>query len=119
MASTSSATPCWASRRTISCTRSTRRRRCSARKVCSDAEPFAQRAIFVDQEIAVVALFLGELEEDLLALGVLEPLAVLLEELVRVALALDADEQRLQVVDARLQLLGAFGEDAVRRALEE
>ena len=46
------------------------------------------------------ALLVGELEEDLLAFGVLEPLAVALEELVRAALALDADEQRLLIVDA-------------------
>ena len=72
-----------------------------------------------DQQIAVRALFLGELEEDLLAFGVLEALAVPLEELVRVALAADADEQRLQIVDAGAQLLGALGEDAVRGALEK
>ena len=64
-------------------------------------------------------LLVGELQEDLLAFGVLEPLAVALEELVRSALALDADEQRLLIVDAASQLLGAFGEQAVRRALEE
>src|SRR6266567_7482457 len=65
-------------------------------------------------------LFLvGELEEHLLALGVLEPLAVLLEELVRAALALDADEQRLLIVHALAELLGAFGEQAAGGALEE
>ena len=41
------------------------------------------------------AFLVGKLQEDLLAFGVLEPLAVALEELVRAALALDADEQRL------------------------
>ena len=65
----------------------------------------AQRAILADQQIEVRALFVGELEEDLLAFGVLEALAVALEELVRAALALDADEQRLLIVDALAQLL--------------
>ena len=46
------------------------------------------------------ALLVGELEEDPLAFGVLEALAVALEEPVRAALAADADQQRLQVVDA-------------------
>ena len=64
------------------------------------------------------AFFFGELEEDLLALGVFEALAVFLEELVRAALALDADEQRLQVVDALAQLLGALGEEAVAAPLK-
>ena len=54
-----------------------------------------------NQQIEVRALFVGELEEDALAFGVLEALAVPLEELVRPALALDADEQRLLIVDAR------------------
>ena len=47
------------------------------------------------------ALLVGELEEDALALGLLEALAVFLEELVRAALAADADEQRAAIV-ARL-----------------
>ena len=51
----------------------------------------AQQAILADQQLEVLALFFGELEEDLLALGVLEPLAVALEEAVRAALAADAD----------------------------
>ena len=78
-------------------------------------ETLAQRPIFGDQQVAVGAFFVGELEKDLLAFGILEALAVLLEELVRVALAPDADEQRLQVVDAGAQLLGALGENAVAR----
>ena len=69
------------------------------------ALPLAQRAVLADQQVEVRALFVGELEEDLLAFGVLEPLAVALEELVRAALALDADEQRLLIVDALAQLL--------------
>ena len=58
-----------------------------------------QRLVFAHQQIQMFALFVGELEEDLLALGVLELLAIFLEEPVRAALAADADEQRLLVVD--------------------
>ena len=65
------------------------------------------------------ALLVGELEEDLLAFGVLEPLAVALEELVGAALALDADEQRLLIVDAAAKLLRALGEQPAGRALEK
>ena len=64
-------------------------------------------------------LFLGELHEDLLAFGVLEPLAVLLEEAVRAALAADADQQRLLVVDALGEPVGALGEQPVGGALEK
>src|SRR4051812_40039888 len=81
--------------------------------------PLSQRAILPHQQIEVGALLVGELEEDLLALGVLEALAVFLEEPVRAALALDADEQRFLIVDAAPQLLGPFGEQAARRAFEE
>src|SRR5262245_58624370 len=80
----------------------------------------AQRLVLADQEIEVLAFFVGELEEDLLAFRILEAFAVALEELVRAAFAADADEQRLLIVDAALaQLLGAFGEQPARRALEE
>ena len=79
----------------------------------------AQRAVLANQQIEVGALLVRELQEDPLAFGVLEALAVALEELVRPALALDADEQRLLIVDALAQLLGAFGEQPVRRALEK
>src|SRR5437773_4496934 len=65
------------------------------------------------------ALLVGKFEEDLFALGVFEALAVALEELVRPALALDADEQRLLIVDALAQLGGAFREQAVGRSLEK
>src|SRR6202171_5368215 len=83
------------------------------------ARPLPQRAVLADEEVEVRALLVGEFQEDLLALGVLEPLAVPLEELVRRALAFDADEQRLPVVDALPELLGTRGEQPVRRALEE
>ena len=65
------------------------------------------------------ALLVSELEKDLLSFGVLEPLAVLLEELVRPALAFDPDEQRLKIVDALAQLLRPFGEQTAGRAFEE
>ena len=65
------------------------------------------------------AFFIREFEEDALAFGVLEAFAVFLEEVMRPALALDADEQRVEVVDAGTELLGARGEDAVGVALEE
>ena len=48
----------------------------------------------------MLTLFFGKLEEDLFAFGVFEAIAVAFEEVVRSALALDADEQRLEIVDA-------------------
>ena len=79
-----------------------------------------QRAVLANQHLEMVALFLGELEEDLLAFGVLEALAVALEEAMRAALAANADLVRLEIVDAvAQQLVGAAREQAVRRALEE
>src|SRR4030095_5512391 len=71
------------------------------------------------QELEVHALFLGELEEDLLALGVLELLTVALEEPVGTAFAPNADEIRLLIVDAARQPLGAFREKPVCRPFEE
>src|ERR1700724_3574168 len=88
-------------------------------KGASGAHPLPQRAVLADEKVEVRALLVGEFQEDLLALGVLEPLAVPLEELVRPALAFDADEQRLPVVDALAELLGARSEQPVRGALEE
>src|SRR4051794_1546071 len=83
------------------------------------AQTFAQAAVLPNQEFEVRALLGGELEEHLLAFRVLEALAVLLEELVRSALAPDADEQRLLIVDALAKLLGARGEQPARRAFEK
>src|SRR6185369_9831080 len=77
-----------------------------------------ERAVFADEQLEMFAFFVGELEEDRLAFRLLELLAVLLEEAVRAALALDADQERLLIV-AGHQPLGAFREDAVGRALEE
>src|SRR4026208_290686 len=65
------------------------------------------------------ALLVGALQGDLLAFRVFAPLAVALEGLVRSALALDADEERLLIVHALAQLPGALGEEAARRSLEE
>src|SRR5579864_5774195 len=81
--------------------------------------PIAKRAVLADEQIEVRPLLVGELEEHLLALGILEALAVALEELVRAALASDPDEQRPRIVDALAELLGASREEAARRALEE
>src|SRR5688572_548176 len=82
--------------------------------------PLDQRAILAQQQLEVLALFFGELEEHLLALRVFEPLAIALEEPVRPALAADADAVGLEIVYAiATQLLGAGREEAVGRALEE
>ena len=81
--------------------------------------PCDQAAVFANQQIEMLALLVGELEEDALAFRLLEALAVRLEEAVRSALAADADEQRLAVAAALLELLGARREQAVGGALEE
>src|SRR5690242_15754886 len=78
-----------------------------------------QRAVFAHEQIEVRAFFIGEFEKDLLALGILEALAVLLEEAMRAALAADADEQRLLIVDAVDEPFAAFGEESVGGAFEE
>src|SRR5258706_5790647 len=85
----------------------------------ASALPLAQRFVFVEQEIEVSALFVGKLEKDSLAFGILEAFAVPLEEVVRATLALDADQQRLEIVDAFAKLFRARGEQAAGRALEE
>ena len=90
-----------------------------AGRSCRCAAALDEQTVLADQQLEMGALFVGEFEKDLLALGILELLAVALEELVRAALALDADHQRLAVVDALRQLFGAGGEQAVRRPLEE
>src|SRR6185436_2707775 len=82
-------------------------------------QSFAEGPIFRDQQVPVGAFFFGKFEKDLFAFRILEPVAVFLEELVRVALAANPDEQRLKVVHPGTQLLGAFGENAVGRTLEE
>src|SRR5690349_18873342 len=51
------------------------------------ALPFEEGAIFANQQLEMLALLGGELQEDLLAFGVLEAIAVALEETMRGALA--------------------------------
>src|SRR4029079_2152037 len=79
----------------------------------------AKRFVFADQQFEVRTFLVGELEEHLLALRILEPFAVTLEELVRTALAADADEERLRIVHSLAQLLGTFGEQPVGCTLEK
>src|SRR5439155_2740808 len=81
--------------------------------------PFDERPVLANEQVEVGALLVGKLEEDLLAVGILEAFAVLLEEAVRAALAANANHQRLLVVDAAREQLRAFGEQPVRRPLEE
>ncbi len=75
--------------------------------------------VFADQQLEVLLLFLGKLHENLLAFRIFEALTVLLEEVMRAALALDADEQRLLIVDTLAEPVGALGEETIRRSLEE
>src|SRR2546425_1520092 len=96
-----------------------RRGRYAARGLPRAALPFDERPVLANEQVEVRALLVGELEEDLLAVGVLEAFAVLLEEAMRAALAADANHERLLVVDAAREGLRAFGEQPVRRALEE
>ena len=95
--------------------------RCPGRAAhAAPALTLAERAVLTDQEIEMSAFLVGKLQEDLLAFGVLEPLAVALEELVRAALALDADQQRLGVVHAAAtQLVGAGLEQSAGGPLEK
>src|SRR5262249_22245266 len=58
-------------------------------------------------------------EKDPLAFRVLEAFAVALEEVVGAALAPDAEQQRLLIVGADLELRGPFIEQAVSGALEK
>src|SRR6476620_2383067 len=56
--------------------------------------PLDERTVFANEELEVLPFLVGELEKHLLALGILESLAVALEELVGPALAPDADHER-------------------------
>src|SRR5690606_14247510 len=67
-------------------------------------------ALLASQQVEVLPLLAGELATDLLARVVLEPLPVLPGEPVRPALAADAAHQRLLIVHAAHQALGALGE---------
>src|SRR4029453_4859714 len=95
------------------------RRRLRRRSAGCAALPLQQRLVLADQELEVRTLLLGELEEDLLSLGVLELLAVALEEPVGAAFAANADEIRLLIVDAAREPLGAFGETPAGRPFAE
>src|SRR5687767_10104917 len=75
--------------------------------------------VFADQQLEVLLLLFGKLHENLFAFGVFEPLAVLFKEAMRAALALDADEQRLLIVDALAQTIRAFGEKPICRTFKE
>src|ERR671910_2793867 len=85
------------------------------------ATPFArdEALVLADEQLEMLLLLFGKLHEYLFAFGVFEPLAVLFEEAMRPALALDADEQRLLIVDALAQTIGAFCEKAICGAFEE
>src|SRR5262249_59982632 len=61
----------------------------------------------------------GDPEEEGLASGVLKALPAFLKEVGRAALAFDADEQGVQILDARSEFLRTRREDAVRRALKK
>src|ERR1700741_2930336 len=91
--------------------------RLPGRRLPAASLPLHERAVLAHEQVEVRALLVGELEEDLLAFRILEALAVLLEEAVRIALAADADEQRLLIVDAAQETVGAFCEPAVGHAL--
>src|SRR5689334_22406119 len=71
----------------------------------------AQRAVLAHEQLVVRPLFVREFEKHLFPLRVLEALAVAFEELVRAALAPDADEKRLLIVHAFGQLFRAGGEE--------
>ena len=64
-------------------------------------------------------LLFRKFHEYLLAFRILEPLAVFLEELVRPALAANADHQRLLIVDASGQAFGTLRKQPVGGALEK
>src|SRR5438477_13167023 len=79
----------------------------------------AQRAILSDEQVQMCALLFGELQKDLLAFRVFETLAVSLEKSMRAAFTFDADEERLQIVDAFAEPFGALCKKAARRAFEK
>src|SRR5262249_8471529 len=90
-----------------------------ARRPARPSLPLDQRTVLAHEEVEVRPLLVRKLEKDLLALGIFEALAVLLEEAMRAALAADANHERLLIVDAFHQPLGALGKEAVGGALEE
>src|SRR5204863_6157091 len=83
------------------------------------ALPIDERPVLADQKLEMRTLFIGELEKNLFAPGVLEFVAIALEETVRSAFALDPDHQRLTIVEAIHQPVGRRGKQPICRSLEE
>src|SRR5260221_4253076 len=83
------------------------------------ALPLDETLVFANQQLQVGQLLFREFHENLLALGILEALTVFPEKAMRAAFAADPDHERLLVIDAFCQALGAFREEPVRGALEE
>src|SRR5262245_1859306 len=83
------------------------------------ALPVRECAVFANEQFQVRALLVSEFQEDLLALGVFETLAVTFEKLVRAALALDPDQQCLLIVDTLAKFRRPFIEKPVGGSLEK
>ena len=86
------------------------------------AAPLAldEQPVFANQQLEMRALLVGKLEKDFLAFRILEFVAVTFEEAMGSALALDANHQRLTIVDAVGQSRSAAaGKQSVRRPFEE
>ena len=71
-------------------------------RAASPSLALEKRAVLANEQVEMLALLVCEFQEDLLAFGILEALAVFLEEAVRAALAADADHEGLLVVDPAL-----------------
>jgi hypothetical protein len=78
-----------------------------------------ERTVLTNQQIQMLALLVGEFEEDALAFGFLEPFAVAFEEAVRPALARMPISSASTIVDALLQFLGAAAKSRWRRLEEQ
>src|SRR6185503_2588736 len=81
--------------------------------------PLDEQAILADQQLEMCAFFVSKVEKDLLAFRVLELLSISLEESIGTALALDADHERLPIVDAVCEAIGRGGEQPIGGALEK
>lgn len=86
--------------------------------LCPPPLTFHEGTVFTNEQVEMLAFLIRELEEYLLALGVLEPFSVLLEELMGPALAANTNHERLLIIDALAQPLCTFSEDAARRPFE-
>ena len=78
-----------------------------------------QGPVLPDEQFEVLALLVGELQEDPLSLRVFKALTVLPEELVRGPLAADTNHQRLAVIDDAAQLISAGRKQPVGGALKK